>query len=282
MKPRRKKRLDPNTVVLLKHIGMGVLAIGTVALIVTGIWYGSRLSALTITKVDVRGGETIDRSSIEQIVQGALEGNYLGLVPQRFAWFYPEQEILTQLAGIERIHNVSVQRMNGTSLLVTFDEYVPHALWCNSVEDRSCVFLDASGYAFGRAPELSGGALLRFVTSGREVQIGSTVADAEALTTVTSLVSLLADIGWYVSYVELDQAGDVFLKIVDGGELRATTDIDPQETVENFQVILASPEFLDLAPGTFQYVDLRFGNKVFVNEEDETFSESVTATTTPN
>jgi len=37
-------------------------------------------------------------------------------------------------------------------------------------------------------------------------------------------------------------------------------------TVNNLNVVLTSDEFTDIQPGGFQYIDLRFGNKVFVNE----------------
>jgi hypothetical protein len=38
------------------------------------------------------------------------------------------------------------------------------------------------------------------------------------------------------------------------------------ETLSNLETILASGTFTHLKPGNFQYVDLRFGSKVFVNE----------------
>ena len=56
----------------------------------------------------------------------------------------------------------------------------------------------------------------------------------------------------------------------------------PEETVANLRSILASDEFNDLQPGSFQYIDLRFGNKVFVNKEDPSLiAASTTATSSP-
>jgi hypothetical protein len=59
---------------------------------------------------------------------------------------------------------------------------------------------------------------------------------------------------------------DAFLHIVDGGELKVTLTQEPQVTVNNLNVVLTSEEFKGVQPGNFQYIDLRFGNKVFVNE----------------
>ena len=52
----------------------------------------------------------------------------------------------------------------------------------------------------------------------------------------------------------------------------------PEQTVANLETVLTAPAFTDLSPGNFSYIDLRFGNKVFVNEEQiVTTSTPVTA-----
>ncbi len=72
--------------------------------------------------------------------------------------------------------------------------------------------------------------------------------------------------------------------MVGGSELKTVASKDAQETIDNLLVVLASEEFAHLKPGNFQYIDLRFGNKVFVNEElavpeEEAASEEVATTT---
>lgn len=278
MKP-RPKRLDPNTVVLLKHVGIGVLVISVVALLLTGIWYGTRVQSLTITDVEASGGETIEHGEVEQSVQAVLDGKYLGFVPRRFAWFYPRQEVLDEVLKTERLYNVMIVREGLTKLHISYDEYVPHALWC-AFETESCIFLDVNGYAFALAPKLSGGTFLRFITSGREAVIGEEVAEKKLYEYIQEIVQSLTERGWYVSYVEIDQVGDVFLKVVGGGELKVSVDETSEKTVENLFVVLSSEEFQHIKPGNFKYIDLRFGDKVFVNEELATSESAVTSSTT--
>ncbi|MCA9362312.1 hypothetical protein KC906_02970, partial [Candidatus Kaiserbacteria bacterium] len=150
---------------------------------------------------------------------------------------------------------------------ITYDEYIPYALWCSEVNAAACVFLDTTGYAFAMAPNLSGGAFMRFVTSGRVPEIGQVLLDEAQLSALVRLVALLAAQEWFISHIEIDQVGDVFLQVVGGGELKVTAADDPDAVVENLLVVLASPEFTHITPGNFQYIDLRFGNKVFLNEE---------------
>lgn len=275
MKQRRRQRLDPNTVVLLKQIGIGVLVLICVGLLVTAVWYGTRLSALTITEVVASGGETIAATEVAAEVEEQLTGTYLGIIPRRFAWLYPKDDIEAALASYERMHNIDIGLANGHALEVTYDERVPHALWCTTVESDTCVFVDRTGHAFGTAPLLSGGSFLRFTTLGRDMEVGTQLLPTADFTRLLSVTELLASQGWYVSHVEVDQASDAFLQIVDGGELKISITDEPATVVENLLIVLSADEFEHVAPGNFHYIDLRFGNKVFVNEQ------LVTPTTTP-
>lgn len=267
MKPHPKRQIDPNTIVLFKHIGIGIIVISAVALIVTGVWYGTRISALTITDVEVSGGETIQHEEIEQRVQTVLNGEYVGLIPRRFAWLYPEKAVYEEVRLTERLHNVQIVRKGGKKLQITFDEYVPHALWCQPEQTAACLFLDIEGYAFAQAPKLTGGSFLRFITPGREIVIGEKVVEKDIFDAAQDLVHLLTEHHWYISQIEIDQAGDVYLGVVGGGELKVNVKVPPQETVNNLLVLLSSEMFQHIRPGNFSYIDLRFGDKVYVNEE---------------
>jgi hypothetical protein len=86
--------------------------------------------------------------------------------------------------------------------------------------------------------------------------------------------------GWYVRLVEVDAVRDAFFTIAGGGEIKATLNESPARTIENLNTILRSEEFSDLEPGNFQYIDLRFGTKVFVNEEPLLPPATSTATVT--
>jgi len=242
------------------------LVISAIGLILTGVWYGTRLSALTVSEVMVEGGETIDKTDVKNRVEKVLEGEYLGLVPRRFTWFYPKAEITTAIQAIDRIYDIKVDRTNDSTIHVSFDEYVPHALWCDDVNDN-CLFLSKTGYAFAQAPDLSGGSFVRYVTTEEEAEVRESFASPETFVTLLRLVELLSDRGWFVSQVELDQVGDAFLSVVGGGELKVAINIVPEATVDNLFVALSSDEFIDIEPGNFQYIDLRFGNKVFINKE---------------
>ena len=252
---------------MLKQVAWGLLAISAVLIILTSIWYGTRLQALTLSKVEVYGGQTISHQHISNLALNQLQGEYIGFIPRAFAWLYPEMEITAELSSIARIHSIEVARTNGSTLHVTFQEYLPGALWCRTLLAVDCVFIDDKGYAFGAAPKLAGGSLLRYIHTSQTPEAGKQLTSPEDFALLNQLTDRLVEKGWFVSHVEIDKVRDAFLHIVDGGEFKVTLTQDPAVTINNLNVVLTSEEFKDVQPGNFQYIDLRFGNKVFINEE---------------
>jgi hypothetical protein len=277
---RTKTYLEPATVLLLKQVGLGFLVLASVGLIITATWYFTRIPALTINTIEVEGGITIDREGVRQRIEDELEGTYLRLFPKRFAYFYPHQKILTTVEQVDRIKNVKLARVSGTVLKVTYDEYVPDTLWCRMSNHGECYFLDETGYAFAVAPSLLGESVVRYFDSEKELALKTSPFSEVDYKATKAFTERMAAIGWYVSQVEINSARDVFYTLAEGGELKATLTDDQAKPFENLETILKSEEFMHLKPGNFKYLDLRFGTRVFVNEEREEEVATSTATST--
>lgn len=263
--PKRRRRLDPNTLQLIKQIVGGILVLALLAVLVVSTWYVTRLPGLTIQTIDISGGETISHELVRTLVETELEGAYLSLIPRRFALFYPRSAIMESVNEVDRLKELQVELVNSKHLSVSFSEYVPDALWCG-VDSDTCIFLDVTGFAFARAPSLSGGSFLRFEKLGGQPETNVQAFATENYKSINELVALLENNNWYVSTVIVDSAGDAFLQLADGGELKVAVSDSAEQVIENLFTVLTSPEFSDLGPGEFEYIDLRFGNKVFVNE----------------
>ena len=66
------------------------------------------------------------------------------------------------------------------------------------------------------------------------------------------------------------RAGDEEYHLAGGGYLIVAPKRGVQETFDNLQSILQSEAFKHMTPGAFDYIDLRFGNRVFLKEHIET------------
>jgi len=267
---KRRRRLAPETVLLLRQIFLGTVLLVVLSAVVSGIWYGTRADALQLNQVSVTGGETLSHAVITAKAHEMLQGTYFKLIPRQFAWLYPEQDIRSAIHTIERVKTVELERVGGTELHIRLTEFIPIALWCADKTSNNCLFVDETGYAFTAAPDLSGESLVRYSTLNRAPVRGEYVLPESGLSAVTWFAEAVQDeLGWSVVHIEIDSAGDVFYLLPDGSELKLALAANPAEVFANLATILESADFNDLQPGDFQYVDLRFGNKVFVNRESE-------------
>lgn len=276
--------MKPETIQLLRNLAWGLGLLSVVSLLLWGTWHLVRLPALTIDQVVVTGGETINHADIQVQVEQVLQGEYWGFVPRQFVLTYPRQDILDSVMATPRVKDPIVQRQ-GKALRVTLAEFEPVALWCaaDAATNTPCVFLDENGYGFAQAPLLDGGAFTRFSRVGAIATTSAVYADGDDFLQLRQLERLLRDQGWPVASIEFDQARDAFVYLVSGGELKVTLRLSPEETLDNLQTVLGAEEYSHLRPGNFSYIDLRFGNKVFVNEfGDPTEQLSEVATTTQN
>ncbi len=276
---RRNREIETN---VWKHVFLGVLLLLGIALCVTALWYVTRLASVTISEIVILGGETIPHESVEGAVHDVLKGSYLRVVPYTFAYTVPNLEIVSALSSIPRIKDVQVERTSRTALRVTFDEYIPTALWCMSSDELSpCYFVDGTGYAFSLAPPLRGGSFIRHIVEGterlEERQILPTPLFEKAHTFTSALET---ERGLRISYVTHTKEADSIYHLSGNGNLMVTTDMDVKETIKNLSAILESKEFNHLEPGNFNYIDLRFGKKAFVNEQ-MTIGTTTATTTLP-
>jgi len=276
---KRRRAVDPATRQLVLQIAIGIGVFSLVVLVLTGVWYGSRVNMLTIDTIIIEGGQTISHDQVRDTVAGTLTGNYFGLIPKRFAWTYPHTTIVTEVATVSRVKNPIVERLSGTELRVVIDEYIPFALWCKFENESDCFFIDREGFAFAQAPVLEGGSLYRFYTLGDEPALKEVLRDGLVLANIVTMAEALeSDFSFPVTKIELDTMGDVFFHVVRGGEIKVAVSQSPQKTLENLALVLSADDFAGLKAGTFQYIDLRFGSKVFVN--DTILAEASTTTPT--
>jgi cell division septal protein FtsQ len=267
MKKRKRNHINPGTALLIRQIIIGTLIVSFFGLLITTVWYVTRIPALTIDTIEVSGEETINPDELITLTRTAMDGTYLGLVPRAFAFTYPEESITESLKEVPRIKTVSVERTGGSVVQIAFEEYQPFALWCKDIETTACLFLDDEGYAYTTAPDLIGGSFVRFITLAQDPKERTQAFEKEQYVVVHELIDLLAASNWFVSIAEIDGAGDAYFTLVGGGEFKVSLRQTATETVNNLLTVLQSDSFSHIKPGNFEYIDLRFGSKVFVNEE---------------
>lgn len=267
---------------LPRQFWVGVVLSFVLIIVAAVVWYGARLESLTITTVRVHGGETIDREALRAAIAAELEGEYYRLVPRRFVWTYPEASIQNKVNAWPRVRAASLDVSERNTLDIYLEEYLPYALWCagetGGLVKDPCVFIAADGKAFAIAPALTGTALLRYYNAKIPAEGVESFTPTFLRDTSHFASELSSRLGFEVSVVEWIGQDDVSFYLRGGGILKTTLRRPVDDTLDDLTVVLASKQFEHIRPGNFAYIDLRFGDKVFVNENRGMEDKTVIAT----
>ncbi len=274
-----RKRRSANA--LTRQFFVGFLFFMVFVAVISAIWYGSRLEPLTIVKVNVIGGDTVSHDEIKSLVESELEGEYYHVVPKRFSWTYPEEKIVNMVESLSKVKEVRLTHPDSRTVEVHFVEYNPVALWCQTRDSlEGCIFLDDTGYAFSPAPPLNGNAMPRYFNQDTPTE-GQNPFTYEFMRDTLNFTKATRQNFNFVAH-GIEKVGDdeAFFELHGGGQIKITLREPIDSTLENLRVLLGAPEFAHISPGNFEYIDLRFGDKVFVNEVKGVVDEELNATST--
>jgi cell division septal protein FtsQ len=253
--------------VLQRQMLIGTLVMASIGIFITAVWYVTRISSFQLVTNEVVGGVTIPHETITEKIDSVLQGSYLRIIPKRFIPLYPHDEIVQRLKEIPRIKNVYVEHVGDQKLAIVYDEYVPFALWCEQKKSTDCLFIDGQGFAFAKAPTLDGSAFIRYVDEEKKPELQKNIFELSFLKQSMLFTELLTkNLELYVTHIERKGQYDIEYTVAGGGVIKVSQKSDAEKTFNNLKTILASKEFEHITPGDFEYIDLRFGDKVFVRE----------------
>ncbi|MEK7606102.1 MAG: hypothetical protein AAB458_00680 [Patescibacteria group bacterium] len=240
----------------------------------------SRLSQLSINRVVIHGITTVSHRDIFNLIAPEFEGSY--------GYIFSKQNILFirthKLEGIltnayPRFDRVNVSRRDFDVLAVSIREREPFAVWC--VNDSKCYFVDTSGFVYAPSPTfLTGGTYIRYgggLTSLTE-PVGSWFLPEEEFKTLNALFDELDTKGIITSRSDVTDTS-VTLTVrpsVSSGigetatfKILLTASSSYTTALNDLSVILNSSDFKTEIPDLayLEYIDLRYGNKVFYKKK---------------
>lgn len=261
--PRRKGSLAARRQLVRNALFVfGVLII--IGLIVL-LWFGVRRHEVTITSVDVSGTHFTDAGEVESLTQEKLEGSYVWLVPKRNALFYPKGDIEDALREtFLPINILSIDRDGFKGLLISIEERQPIATWCGVSTTSPCYLVDKTGLLFEETDEAPSGTL---VYKSESLELGSVLLNGDFFE-LHGFVTTIQTATERAAYeIVIDEHDDVFVLFREGGELRFVRTDEKKTLLDNITSTFSSKRFH--SDEALEYVDFRFGNKVYVKFVDE-------------
>jgi cell division septal protein FtsQ len=244
-----------------------VLFASVLALIGCFVWL-SQASFLRITHINVSGTQTIASSTVEELVQTQMEGNFFYLFPKNNILFYPKGEIASALlAEMPVLASVSVSAENFQTISVAVAERQPKALWCGEVVASSsqCLLLDESGVAYREALIISGDAYTKYYGALTGSTTPKQYLSPAQFRSLSALVDTIAanQKNDPLESVLVDENNDVHMAFASGFTLLFALSVDGGDVYQRFTLAFMADPFKTHKLSDFEYLDLRFGDKLY-------------------
>jgi hypothetical protein len=255
LRQRRRKR---------RYVIAGLLfALVLVALV--GACLVANANFLQITSTEVSGAQHIPQSAIIAAVSHDLNGKYAGLFSHANIFLYPKTRIQHDLLALyPTLSNAEVRAQNFHTISVAVTERTAEATWCGTSPDAqgSCVSLDDTGLAYANAPDQATSTYFGPLPAGPLPKQFLTPASFRSL---SALVATFAQkvTPDAVESVTVDENNDVTLSFSPGYKLLFSLNDDSGAVFQHFTLVLTSAPFLSHSLNDFEYIDLRFGDKVY-------------------
>ncbi len=269
-----------------------------VFVIVGGFILLLNLNFLRLTTFSLLGQTSQDLSALKQTVREQLDGYYFGLVPQNSIFFFSKNNLAVLLKkkfpGLQSVE-IDLPDLNTLAIKVTDREI--KVLWCNDLANQKhCYYLNDEGLVYQLAPNFSESIILEFNSSTTVTKLNSAVIDPVDLGRVETflgfLKSTLTDwpgstgspqagsgqapfspiykLAWVNALPLKDFEAVIVLTaqpndLAQSWKLFFNTDMPTDQLITNFHSFIKDSTLAkDWSLGkTFDYLDLRFDNKVF-------------------
>ncbi len=248
-----------------------LLALGGGLLIIAALVIVSRLPSLQVRSVVVSGNEATTEEELRTVIDENLKGHYLFLIPKSNIFLYPRAAIENAItAAIARVATANVSSADLSTISVVIKERGPSALWCEGVVDLNdpvpdpCYFIDGDGLIYGKAPVFSGNVFLRFWGIHGGDPTGLRLMPLSEYRELSFLLNTLPKFSLEPTDVVFDnQNADVTVHLKGRARLLFSRTQGLGDVLLNLDSVLSSEPLEGKDSLTIDYIDLRFGNKIF-------------------
>lgn len=245
------------------------VAIGTVLVVLpVSMVLIVRTSALQINKVMLHGVRTLDEQAVRERIGTHLAGMRALVLRESFFFFANTDAIASDLErAFPRIEHATAVKNFPDKLEVMIMERTFWGIFCNGSQGSStpvCAYIDSAGVVYERAPEPQGKLIMVIRSDTEDTAIPRQAVDSGAMAQISALVEKLpTETGIPVASFELRSRvpSEIRASASEEFTLIFKREDDVSATLRVLQRVLN--EEIKSKRSRLDYIDLRFGNKVF-------------------
>lgn len=273
--PTKKLAQRRKKIVIQRLVVAGI----SVACVLGSIIFAFHVENFRIQKILITGANSISESEIQSLIETSLAGSYGYVIPRNNTLFYPKQEILSEVQSrFLKILSVEIKRDGLRGITVSIQERSPYALWCGnavtilSADNTKCYFIDSEGLVYAEAPAFSDDVYTHYYGGaiGNGTVLGAHYLPVVDFRGLDQFIRTLISVGVETKNIRVyDGDVDVYLAGKDGSTptvLRFSTSQPYAKSLSAFNTFIsdqASSTTLQKFLASVEYIDFRFGNKIY-------------------
>lgn len=275
----KKSRMRPPT--RGGHILSIILTILTVSLLCFGAYKFLTSPRYRIDSISVTGGTEDTRQRVSQFLSAELHGTFWNGIPKSEYFFVsPKKLILAVQNNFPEIQSISIEKQFAKMLIVSFEERLAWGIYCGGIsyagssavsttsesavdlDGVNCVYVDSRGFAFSSAPYLFGSITKKIFSDNPDVGIGSSPVSLELLSFYDGIRDVYSEFSLPVTALAMSTESLKDIRLYSGSWYAI---FDRQADVGKLRPVIQGLFKNELAEkfDRLEYIDLRFGNKVF-------------------
>lgn len=259
-----------------KYVWLSVFAAVLLAIVVGTLIYIAWRPFWLVTTVVVEGTTYTDPDAVKRTVEASLAGKYGYMLPRRNALLLPRGEIISALLEQEKaIKEIDIDLAGFTGLTVQVKEHVPFTRWCRtmtindqSLQSGECFVMSPEGYIFAfdtRADEAVAFPVRWYGLIEEDNPRGTSFVIDPSLERWREFAVMLDRMHLKADTITAKGNGEYEVTLYSGQKLFLNNKQSLERSLSSLRTVLTERGGGMFATTTpFEYVDLRFGSKVYV------------------
>jgi len=251
-------------------LGLWLFLILLLAGTLVGVLY---LPHWRVATINVAGVEGTEKQAVEQTIRAQLAGRYLKIVPRDNVLIYPQSTVVAELLKkFPTFAHVEVKAKTLRSLAVEVTKRTQKAVWCgeSATNQAPCLLLDGRGVAYEPSPDFEGDVYTTYYGALAPGTLPRQYLTENTFNSLAALVVALEDQQQvHIASVAVDEAGDARLSFINGFQVFFVLSNGGGDVFERFGLALQAAPFKDRPVTDFEYLDLRFGDRLYYKLKGE-------------
>ena len=260
----------------IRTIKFGITVFVLLASVIGIVWL-SHIEEVNIKTVVIVGNSVITKTQLEAIVEEQLKGTYGLLFPRTNILLFPKNSITADVrSAFDRIFYADIVVEDSQTIKLIVKERQPFALYCGDTFidtqeiSGQCYLLDERGFIFAKAPDFTGNIFFKYfgktaaqINEDLQVVQGLEYMPQDTFRDITLFLESFDELEIEPSSFTRLNDDDFELRFKDGSYILFGVEQNLISILDNLQSVFESEVFLELENVQLDYIDLRFGNRIF-------------------